>query len=111
MTPDSSLLTAHDERTRRVALAVQSFYERKAAFRIFHGGTSSTRRRKHDPSKVIDTSAFTNVLLIDHGRKVAVVEPNVSMEQLVDATLPLGLVPLVVMEFPGITVNSKVKSP
>ncbi|KAF1356911.1 hypothetical protein BDV97DRAFT_343011 [Delphinella strobiligena] len=99
------LLAAHKDRTERVASRVEWFYKRGEPFRIYHGGTNSTRRRKHDPSKVIDTSGFPNILSIDQTRRTAIVEPNISMEQLVDATLPLGLVPLVVMEFPAITVG------
>jgi Delta24-sterol reductase len=46
-----------------------------------------------------------NVVKIDPASKVAIVEPNVSMDKLVEATLEHGLIPPVVMEFPGITVG------
>lgn len=105
MTVPKSTYAAHEARVQQVASAVQSFHKRREPFRIYHGGTNSTRRRKYDPSKVIDTSGFSNVLSIDKAKQVAIVEPNVSMEQLVDATIPFGLVPLVVMEFPAITVG------
>ena len=98
-------LVNHKHRTDRVSSQVQSFYKRGEPFRIYHGGTNSTRRRKHNPAAVVDTSDFSNVLAVDRERRVAIVEPNVSMEKLVDAVLPLGLVPLVVMEFPAITVG------
>ena len=39
----------------------------------------------------------------------AIVEPNVPMDALVSATLPYGLVPAVIMEFPGITVGGGVQ--
>lgn len=102
---DGELLSAHEVRTERVATQVQSFYKRQEPFRIYHGGTNSTRRRKYDPSTVIDTSDFVSILSVDRAKRVAIVEPNVSMEALVDATLPFGLVPPVVMEFPAITVG------
>jgi delta24-sterol reductase len=38
-------------------------------------------------------------------RKTALVQPNVPMDSLVEATLQHGLLPPVVMEFPGITVG------
>ena len=38
---------------------------------------------------------------VDTKKNVALVEPNVPMDNLVDATLRHGLVPPVVMEFPG----------
>lgn len=53
--------------------------------------------------RVIDTSNLNHVLDIDLEKSVAWVEPNVPMDRLVEATLPYGLVPPVVMEFPGIT--------
>ena len=46
-----------------------------------------------------------HVLNIDTDNMTALVEPNVSMEILVDATIAQGLIPLVVMEFPAITVG------
>ena len=54
---------------------------------------------------MLDVSALNRVLKVDVERKVAYVEPNVPMDRLVEATLPYGLVPPVVMEFPGITVG------
>lgn len=54
---------------------------------------------------MVDTSAMSRVLKIDTERKTALVEPNVPMDSLVEATLRHGLIPPVVMEFPGITVG------
>jgi FAD/FMN-containing dehydrogenase len=54
---------------------------------------------------VVDISALNNILEIDEVPKTAVVEPNVPMDKLVQATLARGMVPPVVMEFPGITVG------
>jgi delta24-sterol reductase len=96
---------AHTERTKRVASQVRSFYDRKEAFRIFHGSTSSTRRQEQDRKKMISTSDFSDILNIDTEKRVALVEPNVSMEKLVDATLLHGLVAPVIMEFRNITVG------
>jgi FAD/FMN-containing dehydrogenase len=58
---------------------------------------------------MVDTSAMNHVLSIDVDRRTAVVEPNVSMDKLVDATLKYGLVPPVVPEFPGITVGGAIQ--
>ena len=54
---------------------------------------------------MVDVSHLGRILDIDIEAMAATVEPNVPMDQLVAATLKLGLVPLVVMEFPGITVG------
>ncbi|OIW26587.1 hypothetical protein CONLIGDRAFT_716848 [Coniochaeta ligniaria NRRL 30616] len=58
------------------------------------------RPRRRD--NTVDTSSLNRVLDIDVSKKT---EPNVPMDTLVAATLKAGLVPLVVMEFPGITVG------
>jgi hypothetical protein len=58
-----------------------------------------------DPNTVVDTSRLNHVVSVDAGKKVALVEPNVPMDRLVEETLKYGLVPPVVMEFPGITVG------
>lgn len=58
-----------------------------------------------DPKKVVDTSRLNHVVLVDTDAQSALVEPNVSMDRLVEETLKYGLIPPVVMEFPGITVG------
>ena len=58
-----------------------------------------------DPNKVVDTSRLNRVLHVDTDSQTALVEPNVPMDRLVEETLKYGLVPPVVMEFPGITVG------
>lgn len=81
------------------------FHESNTPFRIYHGSTNSTRQspRRHD--NIVDISALNRVLKIDASgeKKTAFVEPNVPMDKLVARTLEMGLIPPVVMEFPGIT--------
>jgi hypothetical protein len=48
---------------------------------------------------------MTSVVAVDTATRMAVVEPNVPMDALIEATLPHGLLPPVVPEFPGITVG------
>ncbi|TDZ15061.1 Delta(24)-sterol reductase [Colletotrichum orbiculare MAFF 240422] len=93
----------HNEAVRRISAVVKDFHSRREPFRIFHGSTSSTRPAHGQP--VVDISELRHVLHIDAGAAVAVVEPNVPMDQLVAATYRAGMVPPVVMEFPGITVG------
>lgn len=54
---------------------------------------------------MVDTSGLNHVITIDTKSMTALVEPNVPMDALVEATLREGLLPPVVMEFPGITVG------
>jgi delta24-sterol reductase len=91
----------HQRVVAQVATKVKEYFARKESFRISHGSTNSTR-----PSlkkRVVDISELKNVLKVDTATRTALVEPNVPMDRLVEATLPHGLVPPVVMEFPGIT--------
>jgi delta24-sterol reductase len=93
----------HELAVSRIAATVRALYGRGESYRIFHGSTSTTRPVHRD--RVIDISEMSNVVKIDPVSKVAIVEPNVSMDKLVEATLEHGLIPPVVMEFPGITVG------
>ena len=95
----------HAAATAAVASRIGQFHETKTPFRVYHGSTNSTRRSQRRQDNTVDTSAMNRILEVDTAKKTALVEPNVPMDALVDATLEHGLVPLVVMEFPGITVG------
>jgi FAD/FMN-containing dehydrogenase len=91
----------HKAAVSTIASTVRSLFAAREPYRIFHGSTNSTRPRPS--TRTVDISMLQNVLSVDKARRVALVEPNVPMDKLVEATLPHGLVPPVVMEFPGIT--------
>lgn len=93
----------HNTTVEEISTAVRQYYDRKEKFRIFHGSTNSTRDKT--TKNLVDTSRLRHVLTVDTENKTCLVEPNVSMDRLVEATLKYGLVPPVVMEFPGITVG------
>jgi Delta24-sterol reductase len=96
-------MDAHDTAVDEIAIAVRTFYDRQEPFRIYHGSTNSTRPSQYRRNNIIDTSGLTNVLAVDETNRTVLVEPNVPMDALVVATLLHGLIPPVVMEFPGIT--------
>jgi FAD/FMN-containing dehydrogenase len=56
----------------------------------------------------IDVSELDQILDIDREARTCVAEPGVTFEQLVKATLPLGLAPRVVPELKGITLGGAV---
>lgn len=97
----------HQAEVVRISANVRAFHDRGEQFRINHGSTNSTRQGAlgRDPRKTIDTSRLNHVLSIDTEAMTALVEPNVPMDKLVETTLEHGLIPPVVMEFPGITVG------
>ncbi|KAM3444711.1 hypothetical protein NHJ13734_001213 [Beauveria thailandica] len=92
----------HKQAVTKIAAAVRGFFDKREPYRILHGSTNSTRPRPGQAGTV-DISSLRNVLSVDRATRTALVEPNVPMDRLVEATLPHGLVPPVVMEFPGIT--------
>ncbi|KAH0840933.1 FAD binding domain-containing protein [Fonsecaea pedrosoi] len=96
-------MPSHNDHVAQISSAVGVFFDNGQPFRIFHGFTNSTRPTDH--RRIVDISCLSNVLKVDPSSRTALVEPNVPMDKLVQATLPHGLVPPVVMEFPGITVG------
>ena len=99
-------LQTHNEKVAGVSSRIRQFHETKQPFRIYHGSTNSTRESQRRRDNTVDTSSLNHVLHIDVERKTALVEPNVPMDALVAETVvKFRLVPLVVMEFPGITVG------
>jgi len=93
----------HVKAVNNISAIVRQFYDRQEKFRIYHGSTNSTRAI--DRKRVVDTSELSHVLEVDIHRNTALVEPNVPMDRLVEETLKHGLIPPVIMEFPGITVG------
>jgi FAD/FMN-containing dehydrogenase len=98
-------MDAHTRAVRTIESKIQKFHDLQQHFRNYHGSTNSTRPSQRDPDKSVDTSGLRNILSINKQDKTAVVEPNVPMDALLFATLQHDLLPLVVMEFPGITVG------
>ncbi|EME86567.1 uncharacterized protein MYCFIDRAFT_130471 [Pseudocercospora fijiensis CIRAD86] len=94
----------HRERVGCIAAQVKQFYDNQQTFRIYRGGaTNSTRNHALRGKDVVDTSELHHVLRVDAEKRTILVETNVPMDRLVEASLEHNLVPPVVMEFPGIT--------
>ncbi|KAF2034325.1 FAD-binding domain-containing protein [Setomelanomma holmii] len=98
-------MDAHEATVGKIRSRIQHFYQTKTPFRVYHGSTNSTRHANFDRDAIVDVSSLNHVLVIDHARRTALVEPNVPMDALVRETMRVGLLPPVVMEFPGITVG------
>jgi FAD/FMN-containing dehydrogenase len=95
----------HTLAVNAISKAVRRFHDSRRPFRIYHGSTNSTRHSQRSRDNTVDITTLNRILSIDKVSKTAIVEPNVPMDALVKATLEHGLVPPVVMEFPGITVG------
>ena len=98
-------MDSHEATVRKIRSRVEHYHQAKIAFRVYHGSTNSTRHAGFDQDAIVDVSSLNNVLSIDYKKKTALVEPNVPMDALVRETMKVGLLPPVVMEFPGITVG------
>ncbi|KAF2501432.1 FAD binding domain protein [Lophium mytilinum] len=98
-------MEAHNIAVTKIAERVRHFYQKRQPFRIYHGSTLSTRHIVRQRDSVIDTSMLSSVLTVNKISRTASVEPNVPMDQLLQATTAYGLLPPVVMEFPNITVG------
>ena len=76
-------------------------------YRKGHSNTTRTKVYKNG-LRQLDCGAFDEILAIDPAKRVAIVEPRVTMEALAQATLPLGLRAPVIPEFKGITVGGAI---
>ena len=95
----------HKTTVAALACQVKDFSTNKTPFRIYHGSTLSTRHSPRQRNQIVDVSSLNHVLKFNKLDRTVLVEPNVPMDQLVDATLAEGLLPKVVMELPNITVG------
>jgi delta24-sterol reductase len=103
-TSSMSLLDDHNKKVDQIALQIKLYTSKSSkTIRFSHGSTNSTRVQDKSNSHLIDISSLNEIIKIDKVKNIAVVEPNVSMDKLVEACLMRGVVPKVVMEFPGIT--------
>lgn len=100
-----SVMEEHKATVAALASQVARFNASNIPFRIYHGSTLSTRQSSRQRDRIIDVSSLNHVLLFNKAEKTVLVEPNVPMDKLVDATLAQGLLPKVVMELPNITVG------
>ena len=87
----------HDSTVAKLRAEVARFNESKTPFRIYHGSTLSTRQSSRQRNKIIDVSSLNHVLKFNKAEKTVLVEPNVPMDRLVEATLAQGYLPKVVM--------------
>ncbi|KAL9127880.1 MAG: hypothetical protein Q9217_003316 [Psora testacea] len=95
----------HHQAVESIATRVRHFHSQKTPFKIYHGHTNSTRKTSVHRDQIVDVSKLSHVLHVDTQSRTALVEPNVSMDRLIQETLRYGLIPLVVPEFPSITIG------
>lgn len=105
----TEIVKQHSIDLKNIQEQMRSFFARKQKVKIYHGTTNSTRAQKFEKDKFVDVSRLDRVVEINTNEQYILVEPNVSMDKLVEATLEHDLIPPVVMEFPGITVGGGIQ--
>ncbi|MGI8420436.1 MAG: FAD-binding protein [Candidatus Levyibacteriota bacterium] len=100
-----NLLDEHNKKVDIIVSQLKSYHKSKEnkKIRFTHGSTNSTRVQDKSNFHLIDISSLNQVIKIDNVKNIAMVEPNLPMDKLVTLCLQKGLLPKVVMEFPGIT--------
>ncbi|HUR03588.1 MAG TPA: FAD-binding oxidoreductase, partial [Nonomuraea sp.] len=98
------------DHAHRVARLVEQFgaIPRDAPVRLAKKTSNLFRARAASTAPGLDVGGFTHVLSVDPVARTASVEGMVTYEQLVDATLPYGLMPLVVPQLKTITLGGAV---
>ncbi len=99
-----------NEKIQRLQEQVRFLSSQGKRIALKSGGSSNTTRSKSYNNKGIplDLRDFNRILNIDPEKQTAYIEPRVTMESLVRATLRHGLIPPVVPEFKGITVGGAI---
>jgi hypothetical protein len=101
------------EHARRVERVAEQLRHRKSTAplsrrkRVVSHQVPKLHDRKHTDDK-IDLIDFDRIIEIDPERRICIAEPGVPFNELVERTLPLGLVPIVVPELETITVGGAV---
>ncbi len=103
-------LSGHQGKVQKIQSLIKKYgeLEQKPMLRFYHGSSNSTRPRENKDIFWVDISNLNEVIAVNAKEKYVLVEPNVSMEELVKTTLSYGLIPPVVMEFPAITVGGAI---
>tara|TARA_Y100000310_G_scaffold345788_1_gene469950 strand:- start:4348 stop:5679 length:1332 start_codon:yes stop_codon:yes gene_type:complete len=105
--------TTHDKHKKEVEHITGALKQGSPLFRT-HKNTVSHSTRNHKDVKTfdgtyIDITPLHNIIELNKDEKWILVEPLVTMEELVSYTLPYGYIPYVVPEFKHITVGGAIQ--
>lgn len=99
----------HAARVQQIARKVTEANERGERPVIYHGQSHSARPDDFADDTKIHVEQLQHVLAVDPDDQTITVEPDVSMRELVDATMEHGMIPYIVPEFPAITVGGAIQ--
>lgn len=101
----------HEQKVKAIQAQLQSAAAHSSRLCLANASHQSNTLRSaayKAQTRGIGIDTLDKVIAVDPERHIALVEPRVTMEALVDATLPYHLVPAVVPEFKSITVGGAV---
>jgi FAD/FMN-containing dehydrogenase len=104
-------LTSHSAKVARIADQVSSLSASAEPVHIAKGGVHHVVPVPSDArfrSRALDASSLDEIIDIDTATNVCVAEAGVTFAELLEATLPRGLMPVVVPELEGITIGGAV---
>lgn len=99
----------HRERVQQIAEKVRDARERGEKPTIYHGSSHSVRPEEYETDEKIHVERLDHFIDIDEEEQTVLMEPDITMRELVDETLEHGLIPHVVPEFPTITVGGAIQ--
>lgn len=104
-------MMTHQAEVGRIAAQVAAFGDCGAPIRMVKKSVSHfvpNPFRSSPKGPVLDLSGLDRLITLDQERRIAVAEPGLTFEKLVEATLPFGLAPYTVPELTGITIGGAV---
>lgn len=99
----------HRDRVAEIAEKVQQARSEGKQPTIYHGSSHSVRPEEYASDEKIHVERLDHFISIDPDERTVVMEPDITMRELVDETLEHGLIPHVVPEFPTITVGGAIQ--
>lgn len=100
---------AHRDRVQQIAEKVKDARQRHEQPTIYHGSDHSVRPTDYSDDERIHVERLDHFIDVDEDAGTVVMEPDITMRELVDEALEHGLVPKVVPEFPTITVGGAIQ--
>jgi len=101
-------LHRHNKKVKSVQKQINQFRKAGKKAGVDHGSSNSTRSNKEKLNS-INTKDLDEVIEVNENKREVIVEPNVSMRELVSTTIDHDLIPSVVPEFPAITVGGAIQ--
>lgn len=98
-------MEAHGRTVAAIAQRVKTLFEQRTPLCTDSSTAASSRSISEAGAGIVNTSNLNHVLHIDRDRQTALVEPHVTIAQLVEATILHELIPAVVPSFPSMTVG------